>query len=324
MTDRITRREFAVVSAAGAAGLVLSSTVAPAAAVQTARPARKRVLRFAHMTDVHVQPEKGAAEGMAAALRHAQGLDDPIEFVVTGGDAVMDAFGADAARTKTQWNIWKSVLRDECSVPVAHCIGNHDIWGWAKSSSGTSGDEPGWGKQSAIDNFGIPDRYYSVLRAGWKFIMLDSTRSDGEGYLAYLDDAQHDWLVRELRDTDPSTPIVIVSHIPILTVTAQIYDKKRVSENATHLPGGWVHLDALRLKNLFRKHPNVRLCLSGHMHLIDHVVYNDAHHICDGAVSGAWWGGDNQECDEGYGVVDLFDDGSFEHRYIAYNWNPRE
>jgi hypothetical protein len=29
-------------------------------------------------------------------------------------------------------------------------------------------------------------------------------------------------------------------------------------------------------------------------------------------------------CDEGYTVLDLFDDGSFERSYETYGWNARE
>jgi hypothetical protein len=38
-------------------------------------------------------------------------------------------------------------------------------------------------------------------------------------------------------------------------------------------------------------------------------------------VSASWWKGNHQKVDEGYGVVDLFDDGSFEHAYVPYGWD---
>lgn len=46
-------------------------------------------LRIAHMTDVHIQPERGAEEGLLQALEHMQSQGQPPELLLTGGDAVM-------------------------------------------------------------------------------------------------------------------------------------------------------------------------------------------------------------------------------------------
>jgi 3',5'-cyclic-AMP phosphodiesterase len=55
------------------------------------------------------------------------------------------------------------------------------------------------------------------------------------------------------------------------------------------IPGAWVHIDARRIVELFHQHKNVKLCLSGHIHLFDRVLYNGVTYICDGAVCGRWW-----------------------------------
>ena len=81
-----------------------------------------------------------------------------------------------------------------------------------------------------------------------------------------------------------------------------------------------MHTDCMKLKDLFAKHPNVKLCLSGHLHLLDRVDYNGVTYLCNGAVSGSWWNGRHKDCDEGYAVVDLYDDGSFEQEYVKYGW----
>ncbi len=81
-----------------------------------------------------------------------------------------------------------------------------------------------------------------------------------------------------------------------------------------------MHKDCLELKDLFAQHPNVKLCLSGHLHLLDRVDYNGVTYLCNGAVSGNWWKGRHKDCDEGYAVIDLYDDGSFEHQYVKYGW----
>ena len=119
-------------------------------------------------------------------------------------------------------------------------------------------------------------------------------------------------------------PTLIWSHVPILSVTGPIYDDRRMVENQWQIPGDWMHTDAYKLQALFVEYPNVRLCLSGHMHLRDRCEYNGVTYICDGALCAGWWGGDLAQCDEGYGLVDLYADGSFDYEYLAFGWQPRE
>lgn len=315
----VSRREAILAAAAGMglSGAVLAGS--GAAVPARAAAGRKRVLRLAHMTDIHLQPERRADEGFTAALRHAQSLKDPPQVIVTGGDLIMDCFAADEARTRTQWDLWKRVLRAECSLPLEHCIGNHDIWGWNQKKSGTSGSEPLHGHKWAMEMLGLGSRYRAVDRAGWRMIVLDSTFRVGDSYTARLDEEQFDWLSRTLADTPRATPVVVVSHIPILSASAY-FDGDNEKDGDWKVPGAWMHIDARRIKDLFARHANVRLCLSGHIHLVDRVDYLGVTYLCNGAVSGAWWKGPNQECDAGYCVVDLYDDGSFEHAYVTYGW----
>jgi 3',5'-cyclic-AMP phosphodiesterase len=326
MSEGITRRG----AIKAAAGIATGAVVLPGPGVaevlgqtDTVRN-RRRVLRFAHMTDVHVKPERGAAEGMTKALRHAQSLSDPPELIVNGGDAIMDALGQTRSRTQEQWGLWHSILKNECSLPVESCIGNHDIWGWYKKKSGTAGDEPQWGKASALAELGLNKPYRAFGRAGWRFIVLDSVqlREGGGAYTAKLDDEQFDWLAGELASIDPATPVVIISHIPIVSVVPAFF-KDYFKDGKTQVPGALLHTDMHRIKDLFYKHKNIKLCLSGHIHLVDRVEYLGVTYICGGAVSGAWWGGDWHECEAGYGVIDLYDDGGFGYQYVPYGWESR-
>lgn len=302
---------------AGAAAALASPLLGLGHAPSIARP-RRRAIRFAHMTDFHCQPERRAREGMAAALAHVSGLRDRPELILTGGDLIMDSFEQGDARTAQQWDLFTKTLRDETPIAVEHCLGNHDIWGWNKAKSGTTGDEPGWGKARAIDILGLPGAYHTFDRAGWTFIILDSVRPDGTGYKGRLDDEQFEWLEGELARA--TTPVAIVSHISILAGCVLVNSKADAPGGDHRISGGVLHQDVKRLRDLFGRHSRVKLCLSGHMHLIDRVDYNGVAYICDGAVSGNWWKGRHQECDEGYGVIDLFDDGTFAHEYTRYGW----
>lgn len=305
----ITRRSLLI---SGGAALAATTLASPAGARQVTSP-RRRILRLAHLTDAHVQPEKAAGEGFAAALHHMQSQPDRPDLVLFGGDNVMNVDSAEGApRAAIQLDVWNKGLRNELSLPHLSCIGNHDILR----------NDPGDGKKWAVDALGLPARFYHVDRGPWRLIFLDSTMPGSGGYKGRLDDEQFEWLDGLLGSTPPGTHILIVSHIPILSV-AVYFDGDLAKDGDWRVPGSWMHIDAQRLKDLFRRHGSVRLCVSGHLHLSDHARYNDTWYCCNGAVSGAWWDGAYHECQTGYALIDLFDDGSFVNEYVTYPWTPR-
>ncbi len=311
---QLSRRELLLASAGG---IVLPNLMTQA----FPNPNRKRNIRIAHLTDIHVQPEKGAAKGMESAIEHAQGQQIKPDLILTGGDLIMDSLAADAARTKLQWDIFTSVLKANAEVPVEHTIGNHDVWGWSRRAQYEN--EPKFGKTWACEVLELEKPYRSFDQAGWHFIILDSThRVEGNGYTARLDDEQFEWLKADLERTSPTKPVIIVSHIPIFAVCCFIDGNNEKTGNWV-VPGSWMHIDARRIKDLFAKHPNVKICVSGHEHLTDQVVYNGVTYFCNGAVSGNWWNGTYHECTYGYALIDLYDDGSFENRYVPYGWKTQ-
>ncbi|USN99580.1 MAG: metallophosphoesterase [Phycisphaeraceae bacterium] len=323
MSEPMHRRQVLKAAAAGAVALGLSPRSRAEAVPPLRASGAKRALRVAHLTDIHVQPELRAAEGLAAALAHVQSLDDKPQLILTGGDHVMDCFSQDEARTKLQWELLAKVFRDGNSLPVRHAIGNHDVWGWNKGKSKTTGDEPMWGKRFALDQIGMERSYHSFDQAGWHFVCLDSISHDpnnANGYLGKLGDEQIDWLARDLESTPKSTPVLVLSHIPILTVTG-ILGRPDKKSNDYNCSGGVMHTDSSQIRDLFARHPNVKVCLSGHTHRLDRVDFCGVSYICNGAVCGNWWKGVHYECREGFAVLDLFSDGSFENTYIPYGWH---
>lgn len=291
------------------------------ASAPSARPARRRSVRLAHITDVHVQPERGADRGFAACLRHLQSLDDPPQMIVNTGDSIMDAMAVGAERTRLQWELWRKILRDECSIPVEHAIGNHDCWGLNRQRSGTIGTEPLWGKAWALEGLALSAPYRSFERHGWHFIVLDSIDPWENGYRAFLGEEQLHWLRNELRQIPTSRPVLVLSHIPIVSVAGLLENAKPTPDRNLTVGGALMHLDGPQIHAALREHGNVRLCLSGHLHMLDRVEFDGITYITTGAVSSAWWRGVHRErFDYGYAVVDLYDDGSFDHRYHTYGW----
>ena len=159
----LSRRDF--LSTSLAAGAAVAALPAGAAAGRTRR------LRIAHLTDLHIQPELDAARGVAACFEHVQSIGPKIggagpDMIITGGDTIMDAMAAELARTKLQWELWRKVKADHCSLELQSVIGNHDVWGWTKAAAKATGDEPLYGKRWACDEFGRDKPYKSFDRGG--------------------------------------------------------------------------------------------------------------------------------------------------------------
>jgi Icc protein len=318
-----TRRSFLSAGLAGAAVGLTGPT-----SVTAASPARR--LRIAHLTDIHVQPERGAAAGLEACLAHVQSLrdrgDDPADLIVTGGDTVMDCMAADLERTKVQWDLWRKIKAAACSLEVRSVVGNHDVWGWTKAQARTDGSEPLYGKNLACEQFGRALPYESFDRGCWHVILLDSTFPHEQNYIGKLDDAQWDWLVKDLEAVAKTTPVVIFTHIPILSLHALAATGP--APNAAGRPdlqvsGQLIHTDHQRLQTLFARHRNVKACISGHLHIVESAHLGGVHYLCNGAVSAGWWRGRHHDTDFGYALVDLFADGTVESRYVPYGWTAR-
>ena len=315
----VSRRGFLATTGAG-----LIASAFPGWARGAAEPAgRTRTVRFAYLTDTHVYEQRNAPAGFTATLRHVQNRDDKPAFILTGGDHVMESYGANAESAQRQWDIFHRVYEQECSLPLYGTIGNHDTWGWNRQKSGTTGEEPHWGKDRAVYDLKLPNRYYAFNEGGWRFIVLDGTQEDTPtSYYAGLDPEQFDWLSNELKKTPKDTPVIVSTHEPILSAAA-FFGSNSQKEGHWNFPRQRMILDAREIKDLFLGHPNVKLCLSGHLHLCDRVEYLGVTYICAGAVSGGWWNGNHQECEEGYGLIDLYDDGTFDYRYVPSGWTPK-
>jgi hypothetical protein len=52
---------------------------------------------------------------MAKAFHHAQSLKPKVDFIINGGDSIMDSLEADKQKTQTQWDLFHSILKKENS-----------------------------------------------------------------------------------------------------------------------------------------------------------------------------------------------------------------
>ena len=275
-------------------------------------------VRFAFLSDIHVKHGIGAEAGMAKAFHHAQSRKPKIDFIINGGDMIMDSLAVDKENTRIQWDLYQSILKNENSLPVYHCIGNHDIWGWFIKNDRPENDKL-YGKQWVVDVLQLPGRYYSFSKENWHFIVLDSTQQNPKGgYIAYLDAAQLDWVKREL-EANKDKYICFVSHIPILSICAGLFFNKTEENGDLKIQRNLMHTDFLELKKLFLRYPNVKVCLSGHIHLQDELEYLGVKYYCNGAVCGNWWKGAFQDFEPAYAVIELRPDGTSSRQIQNYN-----
>jgi 3',5'-cyclic AMP phosphodiesterase CpdA len=276
---------------------------------------RKRVMKVAWMSDIHVKPTEAAETGMRKAIKHLQGSKP--DFVINGGDSIMDAMAADKAKTQAQWDVWHRIMNEENKLPVYHCIGNHDAWGWQVKDESVKSD-PLYDKAWVVKEHSMSNRYYSFTKDKWHFIVLDSAQENNGGYIARIDETQFAWLENELKITPADKHICIVSHIPIISFCSAMFFEKNEANGDFKISRALLHVDNRRIKALFKQYANIKVCLSGHIHLQDEVEYNGIKYYCNGAVSGNWWSGAFQEFAPAYALFDFYNDGTVERQMIEY------
>jgi len=171
------RRHFIQNTALTAAALAVPSTLLAAKT--------KKHFRFAFLTDVHVKPSEAAEQGMRSAFKHVNALGN-IDFIINGGDAIMDALNASKEKVQAQWDVWNKILQQENKLSIRHCIGNHDAWGWQMKEEAVRQD-PLFDKAWVLQQHGMKSPFYSFEHSNGKFIVLDSAHENKGGYFARID-----------------------------------------------------------------------------------------------------------------------------------------
>lgn len=272
----------------------------------------KNHFQFIFMTDIHVQPELRADEGFETAIRKVNQMKP--DFVITGGDLIMDALGQPEARARKLYQLYQTMLR-KFKVPVYNTLGNHEVFGLYESS-GINPTHPEYGKEM-YQKYLQTEKYYSFDHKGWHFIILDAIGYKNRKYIGKVESVQLDWLKQDLEKVDQKTPIVVSLHIPLVSVANQM------SKGGTAaLSEGLVVTNSLEVLRAFENH-NLKLVLQGHLHIVEEIIYQDVHFITGGAVSGAWWKGPNRDFDEGFVVVEIHDD-EFQWHYETFGWKAGE
>lgn len=269
---------------------------------------------FAFLTDIHLQPEKEAVAGFRLAIDTINKLNP--DFVITGGDLVMDVLNQTYGRADSLYTLYREVS-SELDMPVYNAVGNHEVYGWHRDEEGIE-SHPEFGKKMFESKMG--DRFYSFDHKNWHFIILDAIYRSEEGhYIGKIDQEQIEWLKTDLAKTDKHTPIAITVHIPFITSQTQL-SRGALAANSE----GGVITNSLEVLGMFWEY-NLKLVLQGHLHFNEDLfVGNKVHFITGGAVSGQWWSNKpGAHPEEGFQMIHVKGD-EISSEYIDFGWTPPE
>ena len=279
-SDSLDRRRFlSLLAGTAAAALPLWAASAPAS------------FRFLHLTDSHLQPELDGIQGTALAMREARTVR--ADFCLQGGDHIFDALGVPRARAVQLFDQYSKTEQD-LGLKVHHVLGNHDVFG-VYPASGAGPADPGYGKQMFAERFG--PTWYSFDHKGHHFIVLDSIGiTPDHHYEARIDEDQLQWLAQDLAALPARTPVIVATHIPLVTALLNY----RPRDAKTPPPTGFLNGPAVIA--MLEQH-NVLGVLQGHTHINETVVWKGIPFITTGAICGNWWHGPRWGVPEGFNVV---------------------
>ena len=207
-------------------------------------------LRFVQISDSHIGFNKPANTDVTATLRAAiakiKADPEPPAFVLHTGDLTH-------LSKPSEFDTLQQVL-SELSVPVFYVPGEHDVL----EDDGVSYRERfGKGTQGA--------GWHSFDHSGVHFIGLVNVVNLKAGGLGTLGDEQLEWLERDVKRLQSSTPIVVFAHIPLWSVYPE---------------WGWGTDDSERALAYLKRFGSVSV-LNGHIHQVmqkveGHVTFHTA------------------------------------------------
>jgi len=289
--------------------VLISIIILPVSCKKKEKPEK---FSFAFITDIHLQPESNAIEGFLEAIDTINDLKP--DFVITGGDLIMDALGQRYGRADSLYTLYLETVK-ALKMPVYNAMGNHEIYG-IYSRSGADPEHPDYGEKMFENRIG--KSYYSFEHKGWKFMILNSIEDTGkDSYIGLIDNDQIEWIKEELQKTDSTIPLAIITHIPFITVNTQKYQGTTLPNDSS-----LVISNGKEVLDLFEGH-NLKLVLQGHLHLVEDIFIDDIHFITGGAICAAWWRGPYRGDEEGFVLVRI-KGSEFDWEFVDYKWEVKQ
>ncbi len=277
---------------------------------ETEKQVKSDGFSFVFVTDIHITPERNATEGFLQAIDTINKISP--DFVLSGGDNIMDALGQSYEASDSLYNLYFETAKN-LTMPVYTTMGNHEVFGLYEKS-GISPEHKLYGKKMYEDR--LAQRYYSFDHKGWHFVIIDGIGfTEDRHYYGHVDAEQIEWLKKDLDEAD-NRPIIVSTHIPLLSVGSQIMQGPTVG-----MSEGSVITNANEVRKILEQH-NTKLVLQGHLHFLEDVQYNGIHYITGGAVSAQWWQGPRFGMEEGFVEINVQAD-DFNWKYIDFGWEAQ-
>lgn len=273
----------------------------------------KGTLRLLFYTDVHARVEWETPAAMAKAA-DAINKTRP-DMVINGGDLITDGFqAANLAEVQPRWDAYMK-MHKAIKGDVFSTIGNHDLVAAAPRDGSPPAADP---RKPFKDHLGLSKTYYSFEAMGYHFIFLDSIHIIGGklNYQGLIWPEQMAWLREDLAQTPKDRPIILTTHMPLLTA---FFGATRGA-----LRGGTanrVMVNNRGVLDLFKEH-NLMLVLQGHLHAKELLRWRDTTFITGGAICAKWWRGNWYGTEEGFNIITLHD-GRVDWEYVDYGWEAK-
>ncbi len=197
-------------------------------------------------------------------------------------------------------------------VPFFQVVGNHDLNFESPAHRGSY--------QTFRNHFG--PGYYAFDRGDVHYVVLNNVYwpgQDGFGratdsYLGHLPDRQLFWLANDLATVSPDQPVVVFTHIPMLSTLHERRGTDRPSPRNMTVNRAALHR---MLEPFAEAH-----IITGHTHETEHRYPANVHEHVMGAASGAWWTGPvgRDGTPPGFGVYEV-DGTALSWRYQSTGYN---
>lgn len=125
-------------------------------------------------------------------------------------------------------------------------------------------------------------------------MVLNSVETKDNHYI--IGEQQLLWLQDVVKNTAKDQPLVIISHVPFLSVYYPVLEGRYTAADT--------FMNQKLVFDLFKEH-SLKLVLQGHMHLYEEIKVKGVQFITAGAVSGNWWHGNFEGTDPGHLEVDV-------------------
>ncbi|MCZ7591264.1 MAG: metallophosphoesterase [Kiritimatiellae bacterium] len=305
------RRQFLLATSAGAAAWAIGW---PQRSSWAAAPdAPRESLRIAFFTDIHTRVEWETPEALRLTARLIN--ERKPDLVICGGDCITDGFQNGRDVVAPRWKAFRESLFELVEPTTEVAMGNHDIVGAMPEDGSAPEADP---RSMFREELGIKEIYRSFDAGGYHVILLDGVQitRDEVKYRGFIDDEQMKWLRDDVSRVDATTPIILVTHMPLLSSF-----QAATLGNDVPAPRNRAIVNNREVLEVFKRH-HLPLVLQGHNHVNELLRWRDTTFITGGAVCAKWWRGPWFGTEEGFGVVTLRKE-NVDWEYVDIGWTAR-